>query len=128
MTLDFVADISTEIRAWTDMFLSRKDKKTKLESEALGALISTLNDTVKYIAAVNKNPEEKSEKKDHELSALWENTSIKVRPYKPDLAQKCFFKGLSWADQSRYQEEDIIALGITISDMEKEVTDAIKSI
>jgi len=128
MKSKIVKHISEEARAWVQLYLLRKDQKTEQERQALQSLIDTLNETVKYISEVNENPSKKSQERESELSEIWSNTSIKVRPYKPALAEKCFFKGLYWADQDQFSEEEIRSLGITIFDMRKEVCVAIKSI
>jgi len=128
MKIKIVKDISSETRAWADFYISNKKEKSEKESRALQALIDSLKETVKYIGETKQDPAKKSHDRDEALSSMWSETATAVRPYKPSLAQKCFFKGLFWADQSRFRSEDIDQLGISISDMEKEVLDAIKSI
>ena len=122
-----IAQISKETRKWVAMYLGHKKQKTEQEGSALESLIDSLNKTASYINEIRISATNESNERNMELSQMWSDTSILVRPYKPALADKCFFKGLYWADHEQFSDEEIESLGISISAMKKEVSAAIKS-
>lgn len=122
-----IVQLSKEAREWVSMYIARKEQSAEKEGLALFSLIESLNNTVRYIANVNSSTAVESEEKNMELSNQWSKTSILVRPFKPSLSSKCFFKGLYWADQGRFSDEEIDSLGISIEEMQKEIDAAIKS-
>lgn len=123
-----IKTISEETRAWLQFFLGRLDSNTHQEEEALSSLIDTLSQTVRYIGNITKIPESKSQETEESLSSMWKETAKQVRPFNQELAVKCFFKGIYWADNERLTESEIVELGIKIEDMQNHVLSAIKGI
>ena len=123
-----IQTISEEARAWLQFFLERVDSKTQQENEAISSLIDALRKTVRYIGDITKDSASKSSESEDVLSKIWSETAKKIRPFNSKLAEKCFFKGIYWADNERFTEEEIVKLGFKIETMKQHVSSAIESI
>lgn len=120
--------ITNSAKGWVELYLSRKDLKQQHESDALKTIMTAICETSRYMREVLDSPESKSYEREAQLSELWRNTSIKVRPYKNELAERCFFKGLYWADNNRFSKEELAERKLKLADIEKGISSAIKSI
>ena len=128
MDIPSFESINNAAKSWVELFLGRKDAKTKDESDALKALMTALYKTSEYMREVTESPDAKSYERDAQLSEIWQTASIKVRPYKAELSERCFFKGLYWANNNRFTEEELVKRKLKLIDIEKEISSAIKSI
>lgn len=100
-----IKTISEATRAWLQLFLGRLDSNTHQEEEALSSLIDTLSQTVRYIGNIIKIPESKSQKTEKSLSSMWNETAKQVRPFNPELAEKCFLREYTGLTMSASQNQ-----------------------
>ncbi|MGE6105244.1 hypothetical protein ACLHZT_16760 [Aeromonas veronii] len=121
-----VSSLSEAAIKWVEFLVNRKEIKTKKENEAIRALMTSLNKTADYMKMVLDNPELKSRKQENELSDIWNHTSILVREYNPELAQRCFFKGVYWSDNARFTECEIIDRKMKLHHIEIDIAKALK--
>jgi hypothetical protein len=123
-----IESINNSVKGWVELYLGRKDTKAQDESDALKALMTALCKTSEYMREVTESPDAKSYERDAQLSEIWRTASIKVRPYKAELSERCFFKGLYWTNNNRFTEEELVKRKLKLIDIEKEISSAIKSI
>jgi hypothetical protein len=128
MEVDEISSLSDVALKWLGMLINRKEIKAQRESDALKALMDSVTSTSHYMKMVLDNPDSSSRGKEYELSKMWRNTSIKVRPYKTELAERCFFKGLYWANTNRFSQEELEQRKLKLTDIETEIASAIKCI
>ncbi|MCX2534492.1 hypothetical protein OQ486_13570 [Plesiomonas shigelloides] len=114
MGAEQIKEISTEAREWVKLALDIRGKSKKEESEAIAILSKALRETVAHMKDTADDISNNSREKDLQLSNMWDEVANSIRPYRPDLANKCFYKGLYWANTARYTEADLIELRIKI--------------
>ncbi|AYA65823.1 hypothetical protein [Alteromonas sp. RKMC-009] len=128
MEVEDLSTLSQITLKWLDLILNRRKVRAEKESDAIKALMNSVSLTSRYMKSVLDDPASQSDEKEHELSDLWNETAIKVRPYKAELAQRCFFKGLYWSDTKRFSEDELQQRKLKLTDIESEISSAIKSI
>lgn len=131
MALLEISDVSSLSEAaikWVEFFVNRKENKAKKENEAIKSLMTSLDRTAVYMKSVLDNAESKSDTVERELSECWYSTSILVREYNPELAERCFFKGICWSNNSRFTEQEIIDKKMKLHHIEMDVAKALASI
>ncbi|AIV05932.1 hypothetical protein LA59_10805 [Vibrio harveyi] len=114
MEADYIKTISEEAREWTKFAIDARSDSKNGESEAIAKLSKALRTTVSHMKDTAEDPTNDSRQKDIELSDMWDDVANSIRPYRPELASKCFYKGLYWADTSRYTETELVELRIRI--------------
>ncbi|EHR7166334.1 hypothetical protein KUK86_004501 [Vibrio parahaemolyticus] len=131
MALLEISDVSSLSEAaikWVEFYVNRKENKAKKENEAIKSLMISLDRTAVYMKSVLDNAESKSDTVERELSECWYSTSILVREYNAELAERCFFKGIYWSNNSRFTEQEIIDKKMKLHHIEMDVAKASASI
>lgn len=128
MEIQDAVSISEMVMKWVGAIVNRVEARRKKEEEALKAIMSILFQTTIYMKNIVDSYESRSLEKEHELGRVWYETSILVRPYHPDLAERCFFKGLFWGDRDRFTEQDLVVKKMKLYNIEEDIAKAIKSI
>ncbi len=114
MEAEHIKTLSEEAREWAKFAIDIRSNSKNEESEAIAKLSKALRVTVAHMKDTADDINNNSRDKDLELSDMWDEVANSIRPYRPGLANKCFYKGLYWADTSRYAEADLIELRIKI--------------
>jgi len=128
MEIKDALSISEMAMKWVGAIINREEAHKKKEEEALKSIMSSLFQTTIYMKKVLDSDELRSHETEHELGRMWYETSILVRPYNPDLAERCFFKGLFWGNRDRFSEQELIDRKMKLYHIEEAIAKAIKSI
>lgn len=128
MEIQDAVSLSNMIMEWVSAFINREEARKNKEEEALKAIMSSLFQTTIYMKKVLDSSELRSQETEHELGKMWHDISILVRPYHPDLAERCFFKGLFWGNRDRFTEQELIDKKLKLYHIEEDIAKAIKSI
>lgn len=128
MNEEIALKLSDSIFKWFESFLNRKALEKEKEREALRSIMSSLFETTSYMRECLNKDDYESYEKERELGRMWYETSILVQPFHPDLSQRCFFKGLYWANKNSYSEDELIAKKMKLSDIQSDISEALKRI
>ena len=95
------------IRSQSKRDLSKEEREAYMEFQR------TIIETRLY-NSLRKNDRRREE----ELSRLWSEVSMRLRPFDSELADRCFKKSRAWADGDNWINEDHANAQILLCDME----------
>ena len=95
----------------------REETRTKERSEAIAALIKALNETRIHFGT-QRTKRKRNRPREEEISRLWIDAAVKVRPIDDELANRCESKGRFWADPAGFDDRDIDTATISIEAVE----------
>lgn len=128
MEVQDAVSLSDMVMKWFGVIMNREEARKKKEEEALKFIMSSLFQTTIYMKKVLDSDDLRSHETEHELGRMWCETSVLVRPYNADLAERCFFKGLFWGNRDRFTEQELIDRKMKLYHIEEAIAKAIKSI
>ena len=128
MEIQAVKDVLEELRKWVKMLSDWSSRNANEEKEALNTLLHALNETMIYLGRINAEPDSAYRETEEAISRLWKDAAIKVQPYNQELATRCNAKGLYWGNPSYFTKEEIANMNISISEIQKYASKAIKNV
>lgn len=128
MDIKDITSIGDLVTKWVGIYLNKKADRKDKEEKALKSIMVSLFETSTYMREVLDNKDIKNYEKEKKLGLMWFETSVLVRPYNSDLAERCFFKGLFWGDHSRFTEKELTDKRIKLNNIEEDISRAIKAI
>ena len=128
MEIQAVKDVLEELRNWVKLVSDWASRNENEEKEALNTLLHALNETMIYLGRINAQPDSAYRETEEEISRLWKDAAIKVRPYNQKLATRCNAKGLYWGNPSYFTKEEIANMKISITEIQEYANIAIKSV
>lgn len=105
---------------------SKSFEKAEEFEEALKALDAALAATVEYLDQLGPAGRPDKSKED-KLSKLWRAAAFAVRPFNPDLSERCFMKGQGWLDPSLWSDPEYEELRHCIKEMRNAVRQMIQN-
>ncbi len=130
VVMDFkdITSIGDLVTKWVGIYLNKTSDRKDKEDKALRSIMFSLFETTTYMREVLDSKDIIDYEKEKKLGLMWFETSVLVRPYNPDLAERCFFKGLYWGDHSRFTEKELTDKRIKLNSIEEDISRAIKAI
>ncbi|MEZ8065145.1 MULTISPECIES: hypothetical protein [Vibrio] len=128
MEIEQLETLNNMAITWFTLIFNRKEIKEQKKNRALKALMNSLASTSQYMQVIVENPAEKSRDRERELSDMWSETALLVRPFDEALSERCFFKGVYWINRNRFTEEEIVKKKMKLHHIEMDVSKALKSI
>lgn len=108
MEIEHLETLNDMAITWFTLIFNRKEIKEQKKSRALKALMHSLSSTSQYMQVIIDNPTEKTRERERDLSDMWSETALLVRPFDEVLSERCFFKGVYWSNRNRFTEEEIV--------------------
>lgn len=128
MEAQAIKSVLEELREWVKLASEWSSRNDRKEEEALNTLLHALNETMIYLGRINAQPDAAYRETEEEISRLWKDAAIKVRPYNHELATRCNAKGLYWGNPSYFEDEEIAKMKISITDIQGYADKALKSV
>ena len=112
-----ISYITDRINWLIGRFSQREDDRIRERKEVIDALLDALQETRIHFGnqRLVRNRDREAEAR---LSRLWSTAARKVEPFDSDLANRCETKGTYWADPVDWRDDDLLAAGITIKEIE----------
>ncbi|EGQ8952527.1 hypothetical protein V6957_004955 [Vibrio parahaemolyticus] len=128
MEIEDLEIINKVALTWFNLLFNRKEIHEQKKNLAIKSLMESLSLTAQYMQSLLDDPDSQSRDTERGLSQKWSDTSILVKPYDADLAERCFFKGVYWSNRNRFTEAEIIEKRMKLHHVESDVSKALKSI
>lgn len=127
MEVEAINLVLSELRKWVQLAVNWTSKSEREEEEALSTLLGALSETMIYLGRVSVLPDATYRETEENIARLWKDAAIKVRPYNPELAERCNAKGLYWGNPKYFTKEKISEMKISISEIQEYANKALRN-